>query len=247
MKVMVISAAQLDFRELNEKIKSTSEDACINDCYGQRFIACGASDKTITINGTPGNALAAYLDGALVQVNGNAQDAVGDTMNGGKIVIHGNAGDALGYSMRGGEIYVKGDAGYRTGIHMKQYKDIKPVIVIGGSVGSFLGEYLAGGIIIVLGIGAEDVPIGHFTGTGMHGGRIYIRTSADANALLAENLLVTQVIAEEATPDELTEIETYISEFAAHFGMDSEKLANDRFLLLKPNTNNPYKQLYTKI
>ncbi|MCL2218249.1 MAG: glutamate synthase [Defluviitaleaceae bacterium] len=243
---MVISAAQLGFRELNEKIKSTSEDACINDCYGQRFIGCGASDKTITVNGTPGNALGAYLDGAMVQVNGNAQDAVGDTMNGGKIVIHGNVGDALGYSMRGGEIYVKGDAGYRTGIHMKQYKDIKPVIVIGGSAGSFLGEYLAGGIIIVLGLGSEDVPMGHFTGTGMHGGRIYIRTNADTDALLAGNLVVTQVIAEEATPDELKEIETYISEFAAHFGLYGTELVNNRFLLLRPNTNSPYKQLYTK-
>jgi len=28
---------------------------------------------------------------------------------------------------------------------MKQYKEKKPVIVIGGTAGSFLGEYLAGG------------------------------------------------------------------------------------------------------
>jgi len=233
-----ISAAQLGFKELNEKIKSTMEDVCVSGCYGQRFIGSGASSgKSITINGTPGNALGAYLDGALIQVNGNVQDAVGDTMNDGKIIVNGNAGDALGYSMRGGSIFVKGNAGYRTGIHMKEYKNKRPVIVIGGSVGSFLGEYLAGGIIVVLGIGAEGVPVGHFTGTGMHGGRIYIRTNTDISALPA------QVIAEEATTDELKEIEEYFSEFTEHFGMDG--FTNDRFLLLKPNTKNPYKRLYT--
>jgi len=61
---------------------------------------------------------------------------------------------------------------------MKQYKEKKPVIVIGGTAGSFLGEYLAGGIIIVLGLNSEDtVPVGDFCGTGMHGGKIYLRCS----------------------------------------------------------------------
>jgi hypothetical protein len=63
----------------------------------------------------------------------------------------------------------------------------------------------------------------------MHGGRIYIRT----NAVLED--LPSQVIAEEATKEELQEISAYTAEFA-----------NDRFLLLKPNAKNPYKQLYTE-
>jgi len=237
---MNISAGNIHFQELNEKVKSTTGDICIDECCGQRFIASGASGRTITINGTPGNALGAYLDGAEIQVNGNVQDAVGDTMNDGKIIVHGNAGDALGYAMRGGTIFVKGNAGYRTGIHMKEYNEKKPVIVIGGSVGSFLGEYLAGGVIIVLGLDAEEIPVGHFTGTGMHGGRIYIRTSAVIDEL------PSQVIAEEATADELAEIQKYITAFASHFGYDNAKFANDRFLLLKPNAKNPYKQLYTE-
>ena len=99
------------------------------------------------------------LAGADITVRGNAQDAVGDTMNDGSIVIHGNIGDAAGYAMRGGRIYVKGNAGYRAGIHMKEYKDKKPVIVIGGRAGSFLGEYQAGGLIIVLGLGIGERPI----------------------------------------------------------------------------------------
>ena len=69
-----------------------------------------------------------------------------------KFIIHGNIGDAAGYAMRGGKIYVKGNAGYRAGIHMKAYKEKIPVMIIGGHTGSFLGEYQAGGIIIVLGL-----------------------------------------------------------------------------------------------
>ena len=100
----------------------------------------------------------------------------GDTMNDGAIIIHGNSGDTTGYAMRSGEIYVQGNAGYRVGIHMKSYQDMFPTIVIGGKVGDFLGEYQAGGIIIVLGIGVEGCPVGHFCGTGMHGGEMFIRS-----------------------------------------------------------------------
>lgn len=237
---MNISAQNLDFKQLNEQIKSAKEDnVTIHHCCGQRFIGSGLRNKTITINGTPGNALGAYLDGALIEVSGNAQDAVGDTMNGGKIVIHGNAGDALGYAMRGGEIFVRGDAGYRTGIHMKQYKEKKPVIVIGGRVGSFLGEYLAGGLIIVLGIGSDDVPAGNFTGTGMHGGRIFIRTDKELTGLPA------QVTADLASDQELNDILPYLTEFERLFGINTSMLAKDRYYVLKPNAKNPYKQLYT--
>jgi glutamate synthase domain-containing protein 3 len=236
---MNITARDIDFRSLNEQIKSTNDDVRIDECYGQRFIGSGAKGKKITINGTPGNALGAYLDGAVIEVNGNAQDAVGDTMNAGKIVIHGNAGDALGYAMRGGAIFVQGNSGYRTGIHMKEYKEKKPVIIIGGKVGSFLGEYLAGGLIVVLGLETEDVPVGNFTGTGMHGGRIFIRTNRELAALPA------QVTAETATDDDLQEIKPYIAEFAGHFGMKAEDLTKEKFYVLKPNAKNPYKQLYT--
>lgn len=75
--------------------------------------------------------------------------------------------------MRGGEIYVQGNAGYRAGIHMKAYQDQQPVIVIGGRAGSFLGEYQAGGTILVLGLHTDGKPAaGYFPCTGQHGGRV---------------------------------------------------------------------------
>jgi len=237
---MDISAREIDFKELNGLVRGADGDVRIDECYGQRFIGSGLGGKAITINGTPGNALGAYLDGGVITVNGNAQDAAGDTMNDGRIVIHGNAGDALGYAMRGGGIFVKGSAGYRTGIHMKEYKDRKPVIVIGGRVGSFLGEYLAGGLIVVLGIRAEGcVPVGNFTGTGIHGGKIFIRTRSELSNLPA------QVMKDAATAEDLREIEPYIKEFAGYFDMKAAPLLKDNYYVLKPNAKNPYKQLYT--
>jgi glutamate synthase domain-containing protein 3 len=235
-----IIANKRDSQELNNEIRNAEFDVLrIDKCFGQRFIGAGMGKKTITINGTPGNALGAYLDGGTIVVNGNAQDATGDTMNDGKIIINGSAGDALGYAMRGGSIFVRGDSGYRTGIHMKEYRDKIPTIVIGGKVGSFLGEYMAGGVIVVLGLDTDALPVGNFTGTGMHGGKIFIRTERELRNLPSQ---VTEEIATEA---ELREIEPLISEFAEHFEIKSESFFEERFYVVKPNAKNPYKQLYT--
>jgi len=237
---MNLSAHELGYRALNDIIRNSKEDVVIDNCFGERYIGAGASAKTITINGTPGNALGAYLNGATIIVNGNAQDAVGDTMNDGKIIINGDAGDVLGYAMRGGKIFVRGNAGYRTGIHMKEYKDKKPVIVIGGNVGSFLGEYLAGGLIIVLGLDAADCPTGDFTGTGMHGGEIFIRTDE------APKDLPKQVILNKANDSDINRIKDILNEFCEIFGSAMDEILSKPFYRLTPNGKNPYKQLYVE-
>lgn len=235
---MNINAESLHFKDLNEKIKESTSDVVIDNCLGQRFIGSGLGKKNITINGITGNALGSYLDGATITLNGNAQDAVGDTMNDGKIIINGDVGDALGYAMRGGKIYVKGRSGYRTGIHMKQYKDKKPIIIIGGSCGSFLGEYIAGGIIVVLGLDNNKHKTGNFTGTGMHGGKIFIRSESTP-----KNLPV-QVAASVATDEDMSEIIDDLKDYASTFSLDFNDIINSKFYILKPNAKNPYKRLY---
>lgn len=232
----------MHFKNLNTLVRdSRDKEIIIDKCYGQRYIGSGLSGKNITINGTPGNALGAYLDGATINVNGNAQDAIGDTMNEGEIVIAGSSGDATGYAMRGGQIYVKKNAGYRAGIHMKSYKDKSPVIVIGGSAGSFLGEYQAGGKILVLGIGSDGKPpVGYFCGTGMHGGKILLRCDyppAD---------LPKQVTVTEASKSALDEFVPYIDAFCDKFGENPVSIYDSKFYILEPNTSNPYKRLYTE-
>lgn len=235
----IINAANLNYRVLNEALRRTDDDCIIEACCGQRFIAVGMSDKNITVNGIPGNALGAYLNNANITVKSNAQDAVGDTMNEGKILICGNIGDAAGYAMRGGKIYIQGNAGYRAGIHMKAYKEKSPVMIIGGHAGSFLGEYQAGGIIIVLGLHDDNRPIvGNFPCTGMHGGKMYLRGKCE-NIRFPE-----QVTARHAAPEDLDEIREYLSEYCADFGYSMEELLSAPFTVITPDSKNPYKQMY---
>ena len=125
----------------------------------------------------PGNDLGAFMSGPKMVIHGNAQDASGNTMNEGQIIIHGHAGDLTGHSMRGGKIFVKDYVGYRVGIHMKEYKHKIPQIVIGETAGDFLAEYMAGGVIVILGLNLKEGEKckARFVGTGMHGGVIYER------------------------------------------------------------------------
>ena len=236
---MLIDAKNMDFTALNDAVQNCGGECRIVNCIGQRFIGAGLAGKQIAIDGIPGNALGAYLNGGEIIVRGNAQDAVGDTMNEGKIVVHGNIGDAAGYAMRGGQIFVKGDAGYRAGIHMKQYKDKIPVMVIGGRAGSFLGEYQAGGVIVVLGLHTDGKKIVHnFPCTGMHGGKIFLRGECKDIAFPNQ---VTARIAEAA---DLEEIKKYVSEYCKLFGCSTEEVLNSPFTVVTPDSKNPYKQMY---
>lgn len=234
-----ICATSLDYKHMNEMIRNADSDVLIKGCFGQRYIGCGAERHTITVEGTPGNALGAYLEGSHIIVRGNAQDAVGDTMNMGRITIHGHAGDALGYAMRGGEILIRGNSGYRTGIHMKEYQAKSPLIIVGGTAGSFLGEYMAGGCIVVLGMNTDDVPVGNFTGAGFHGGQIWIRSERPPKNLPA------QVCLQKADDRELAKIRSMLEMYADTFQITMEQILAKPFYLLTPNAKNPYKQLYT--
>lgn len=123
---------------------------------------------------------------------------------------------------------------------MKEYHEFYPKIIIGGKVGDFLGEYQAGGIIVVLGIGCDGkVPVGSFCGTGMHGGHMYIRSDE------APKGLPVQVSCEVADDSDKADIREYVDEFAKNFGYDTNTLLKGRFYKLSPNTASPYKQLYT--
>ena len=237
---MLIDATGLYYKNLNEKIRAVTEAEVelINVC-GQRYIGCGIGGKEIIINGTPGNGLSAYMNGCNIVVNGNAQDAVGDTMNAGKLIIHGHCGDTTGYGMRGGEIYIRDGAGCRVGIHMKEYGEQKPAIVIGGSVGDFFAEYQAGGTLLVLGLDEKEERVGRFCGTGMHGGRIYIRGNKIPQGL------PVQVKVEEILDIDKELISRLVNNYCAYFGGNAEEIMAEGFMKLCANTKNPYRQLYT--
>lgn len=242
---MKIDAKGMHYKQLNELIHQAvaagKTDITLDNVNGQRYIAAGLSGKIrFTINGVPGNDLAAFMDGPAIVVNSNAQDGIGNTMNAGKIVVCGDVGDIAGHAMRGGKIYIRGNAGYRIGIHMKSYKSLYPVVIIGGKTGDFLGEYMAGGLIIVLGLDKkanEDIA-GNYCGTGMHGGTIYIRGK------IKEYQLGKEVKTFETDKQDLKTIKNYLREYCQDLFLDLRKLLQEKFIKLTPFTHRPYGKIY---
>jgi glutamate synthase domain-containing protein 3 len=241
---MEIDAKNLHYRDLNDQIHQSlghgAKEILLRNVNGQRYIGNGIrGNLKISIEGVPGNDLAAFMDGPSIIVNSNAQDAVGNTMNSGKVVIHGHAGDVLGYGMRGGKLFIQGDVGYRVGIHMKAFKKHIPVIIIGGTARDFLGEYQAGGVIILLGLDRDGKPfVGNYIGTGMHGGVIYIRGEVDPFQL-GKEVSISSV-------DETDEkrLRLYLKEYCDDFGLSIDEVMIDRFIKLLPTHLRPYGKIY---
>ena len=238
-----IEVGAMHYQKLNEQIRqSTESEIHLSQVFGQRYIGSALTDKKLIIKGTAGNALGAYLDGATIIVEGNAQDATGDTMNGGNIIIHGSSGDGTGYAMRGGKLYIRDNTGYRCGIHMKAYEEKQPLLIIGDRAGSFLGEYQAGGTIIVLGMNqGGKPPVGYFCGTGMHGGTIYLRCDTLPSSL------PLQVAARDADDEDKAHLALLLDEYGKIFSIDVQQLLSSHFFVLSPNSATPYKMLYTHV
>ncbi|MDI6870437.1 MAG: hypothetical protein QME79_03590 [Bacillota bacterium] len=240
-----ICAQQMDYRELNAKVRAAvaggERELVLSQVNGQRYLGVGLTQPVkLSIHGVAGNDLAAFMDGPTLEIWGNAQDGVGNTMNSGRVVIHGSAGDVLGYGMRGGRILVRGDVGYRVGIHMKSFKRQVPTIVVGGSAGDFLGEYMAGGVLVVLNLWKEEKePVGRWTGTGMHGGAIYLRGGS-----VSPDRLGREVLAAPAGEEDQPVLFPLLDDFATTFGLEAEELRRQPFQRLTPTSHRPYGNLY---
>ena len=242
---MVMDGAGVHYRQLNRDLREAvvAGQQCVDlrNIRGQRYLGTGLHRPAeIVVHGTPGNDLAAFMDGPRITVHGNAQDGCGNTMNGGQVIVHGQAGDVLGHSMRGGTIWIRDDVGYRAGIHMKEYLGQRPTIVIGGTAQHFLGEYMAGGVLVVLGLTlyrGERHPM-RFIGTGMHGGVIYLRGEV-ADCQLGKG--VGRVPLQSADQELLRELAT---RFAGHFAFSAEAILGEPFVKLVPVSLRPYGRLY---
>ncbi|MDK2820306.1 MAG: hypothetical protein PWP31_271 [Clostridia bacterium] len=241
----IINAQGLSYQTLNESIRRLLDNGCnelvLKGVNGQRYIGTGIQSKArMEIYGVPGNNLGALMDGPEIEVFNNAQDGVGNTMNEGTLIVHGSTADITGYSMRGGRIFIRGDVGYRVGIHMKAFREKNPLIVIGGKAGDFLGEYMAGGTLVLLGLDLkpdEDI-VGNFVATGMHGGEIFIRGHIDPAVLGKE------VKAVKPTKEDDNRLRQIIGDFSNYFDVKAEKILDYPFTKLIPYNKRPYGTLY---
>lgn len=241
----MIEAGLRRYEEINDEIKaelSKKNKAVVKDVNGQRYIGCALDEgKTVEVYGTPGNDMACYLNGGKVVVFGNCQDAVGNTMNGGEIVVHGHSGDAMGYGMRDGQIYIRDNVACRGGIHMKEFREMRPVLVIGENAGSFLGEYMAGGTIVLLGLNLKrgEKLFGTHCASGMHGGKIFVRgTFPKGN--LSPNIKISNL-----DDEDKKELDEYIKKYCKYFDCSYDEIMKKGFKKLSPESSRPYANLYT--
>ncbi len=179
-----IDAEGMGYAELNRRIREAlnngAREVHVKNVRGQRYLGVNIpAGSRLHIYGTPGNCLANFNKGAEIYVYGNAEDDVADAMYGGRVVIHGDARDVIAQAFQDGEIFVRGNVGNRAAIQMREFQDRKPFLIVGGRADDYLGEYMAGGVVMILGLDAmehEDKPlVGKYVATGMVGGRIYIR------------------------------------------------------------------------
>lgn len=236
---VTVSLGTAHFKEANEKVRAALDDASaveLHDVYAQRYLGCAMPrGKRLEIHGVPGNDMACYMDGGEIEVFGNAQDQIGNTMNDGSVVIHGRVGDAAGYAMRGGRILVRDGCGWRVGIHMKQYEGKCPEIVIGGDAGSFLGEYMAGGIIVLLG------RPGAYLATGMHGGVIFLKHQ------LAPEDVPCGLVQHSVEPEDRDALAPLLKAYNQAFSGEIPRLVDETgqdFYCLRPASSRPYASMY---
>jgi len=235
------------YRAVNEAVRAAVEGGATTvrllNVNGQRYIGTGLRGESlrIEVNGTPGQAVAMFMDGPTVEIYGNAQDGVGNTMNSGQVIVHGGVGDVLGYGMRRGRVFVKGDAGYRAGIHMKAHEGSGPAVVCGGKARDFFGEYMAGGLLVLLGIesGAEGPIVGAHLGAGMHGGEIYVRGEVESWQCGGEVRMTP------ATDAELEALTPLLGDYCRCFEMDAAEVLAAPFTRVAPAGSRPYARLYT--
>lgn len=244
-RVAEIDAAGVYYRAMNEQVRAAivkgATKVVLKNVCGQRYIGTGLrTDVAIEIHGTPGNDLAMFADGPRITVHGNTQDGVGNTMTSGQIVAHGSAGDLLAHSLRGGRIFIRDGAGYRVAIHMKQFHEPVPAVVIGGCVGDYAGEYMAGGVLVVLGLtrGAGQPLAGNYLGTGMHGGAIYLRGDIRDEQMGKE---ISRVEMDDADRARLSGL---VGQYAAHFGLKAADILSAPFVKLAATSSRPYGRLY---
>lgn len=244
-KLMKIDAKGVYYRQLNAQLREVVADGVarikLENICGQRYIGTDLNRVVdIDIYGTPGNDLGAFMRGPVINVYGNGQDGCGNTMDDGEIIIHGHAGDIVGLSARGGKVFVRDDVGYRAGIHMKEYKEKKPVLVIGGTAQDFLGEYMAGGVLVLLGLNLKEGEHhkANFIGTGMHGGVIYLRGS------VADHQLGREVAVSELDEADWQMLNKLAGEFVGHFGGNIKDILSQKFTKIYPRWLRPYGRLY---
>ena len=192
---------RVESRILEERIQKAVEDGYRQievTAYGQHGIGgrlWRSGDKPIKVDvlGTSGQRLGSMgFANTVIEAFGPASDDVGWLNAGAKIIVHGNATNGTANAMAQGKLYIDGDIGAR-GMTMTKHNPRfePPELWVFGKVGDSFAEFMAGGIAVVCGSGAENNKnvLGYRPCVGMVGGKIFFRgrqesySKADAKLL----------------------------------------------------------------
>jgi len=260
----------MDYRDLNQKVRKAVKDGydhiTLTNVNGQRFIGAGLTEPVhIEIFGDAGLDLGVFASGPRFTVHGSGEYLLGNTLNNGEIVVYGSSWDITGMGARGGSIFVMGHGGSRIGIHMKEFKDQIPVIVYGGSVKQYCGEYMAGGVIAVLGldyggaiknpkrpVDAENIDpkkiresngvdciVQSDLGAGIHGGVIYVRGE------VPDHMLGVYAVKKEFTEEDKKRLEPIVKRYCRLFNTPEELVWSKPFTKIAPFSHRPFGKAYT--
>lgn len=178
---------RVESRILEERIQRGVEDGYRKievSAYGQHGIGgrlwrAGEGKIKVDVLGTSGQRLGAMgFANTVIEVFGPASDDVGWLNAGAEIIVHGNATNGVANAMAQGKVYIDGDIGAR-GMTMTKHNPRfeAPQFWVTGKAGDSFAEFMAGGIAVVCGMGAENDEnvLGYRPCVGMVGGKIFFR------------------------------------------------------------------------
>jgi NADPH-dependent glutamate synthase beta subunit-like oxidoreductase/glutamate synthase domain-containing protein 3/NAD-dependent dihydropyrimidine dehydrogenase PreA subunit len=182
-----ISGKRIESRILEEQIQEAVSQGHHHleiNAFGQHGIGgrlwrSGNEPILIKILGHPGQRLGSMgFSNTFIEVLGPASDDVGWLNAGAEIVVHGNAGNGCANAMAQGKIYIAGNIGAR-GMTMTKHNPRfdPPELWVLGSVGDYFGEFMAGGVAVICGNGAQNSNnvLGYRPFVGMVGGKVFFR------------------------------------------------------------------------
>lgn len=196
-------------------------------------------DNSITINcyGNAGNSFGAFLNkGITLNVIGDTNDYLAKGLSGGIISVRNDpnftaditkniiAGNVILYGATCGEVYIDGVCGERFAVRLSGAK----AVVLG--VGNHGGEYMTGGILLVLD------KIGKNFLSGASGGIIYVRNYKEN----LENINYTSVKVYETNEIDLKDIKDLLNKHISYTNSIYaknllENLTNNTFIKIIPN------------
>jgi glutamate synthase domain-containing protein 3 len=122
---------------------------------------------------------------------------------------------------------------------MKEYQEKRPILIVGGSARAFLGEYMAGGLIIVLGRNDGEPVTERGIGSGIHGGEIYIR------GRVQERFLGTGAKVRPYGAEQKNLIKPFVHDFSEAMGEDPAPFLDAEYTRIGPMSSRPFAGKYT--